>query len=108
MGSDETVRDAQRISAMTSPPVTIYSLTTCGWSRKAKAYFQERGVDFHAIEYDMAGPELQQKISAEMRQNGADGFPYVKIGGHIVKGYDPALYEQWLKPARPIRDGGPR
>ena len=93
---------------MTAPPVTIYSLSTCGWSRKAKAYFKQRGVDFHAIEYDMAGPDLQHKISAEMRQNGADGFPYVKIGGHTVKGYDPARYEQLLKLARPIRDGGPR
>ena len=64
---------------MTTPPVTIYSLSTCGWSRKAKAYFKERGVDFYAIEYDMAGPDLQQKISDEMHQNGADGFPYVKI-----------------------------
>ena len=93
---------------MSTPPVTIYSLSTCGWSRKAKAYFKQRGVDFHAIEYDMAGPDLQHKISAEMRQNGADGFPYVKIGGHTVKGYDPARYEQLLKLARPIRDGGPR
>ena len=56
-------------------------------------------MDFYAIEYDMAGPDLQQKISAEMRQHGADGFPFVKIGGHIVKGYDPARYEQLLKPA---------
>ncbi|MCX6373258.1 MAG: glutaredoxin family protein [Actinobacteria bacterium] len=93
---------------MTAPPVTIYSLSTCGWSRKAKAYFTERGVDFYAIEYDMAGPDLQQKISAEMRRSGADGFPFVKIGGHAVKGYDAARYEELLKGARPIRDGGPR
>jgi glutaredoxin len=84
---------------MSAPSVTIYSLSTCGWSRKAKAFFKERGIDFYAIEYDMAGPELQQKISAEMRQNGADGFPYVKIGGYTVKGYDPARYETLLKPA---------
>ena len=82
---------------MRAPPVTIYSLTTCGWSRKAKAYFKERGVDFHAIEYDMAGPELQQKISAEMSKEGADGFPFVRIGGRVVKGYDPATYDRLLK-----------
>ena len=82
-----------------NPPVTIYSLTTCGWSKKAKTYFKQHRVEAYIIEYDMAGPELQQKISAEMRQNGAEGFPYVKIGGHIVKGYDPARYEQLLKPA---------
>jgi hypothetical protein len=32
----------------------------------------------------------------------------VKIGGQIVKGYDAARYEQLLKLAPPIRDGGPR
>ncbi len=93
---------------MSAPPVTIYSLSTCAWSRKAKAYFKQRGVDFNAVEYDMAGADLQRKISAEMRQNGADWFPYVKIGGHTVKGCDPARYEKLLKLARPIRDGGPR
>ena len=82
-----------------TPPVTIYSLTTCGWSRKAKAYFQGRGVPFYAIEYDMAGPDLQRKISAEMHEHGADGFPYVKIGAHVVKGFDPATFEQLLKGA---------
>jgi glutaredoxin len=82
-----------------TPPVTIYSLTTCGWSKKAKAYFKQHGVDAYVIEYDMAGPDLQQKISAEMRQHGADGFPFVKIGRHVVKGYDPGTYERLLKAA---------
>ena len=51
-----------------NPPVTIYSLTTCGWSKKTKAFFKQHGVDAFVIEYDMAGPDLQRKISAEMRQ----------------------------------------
>ena len=67
-------------TAPATPPVTIYSLTTCGWSRKAKAYFEERGIPFYAIEYDMSGPDLQRKIGAEMQEHGAEGFPYVKIG----------------------------
>ena len=84
---------------MTAPPVTIYSLTTCQWSRKAKAFFKERGIKYYAIEYDMAGPELKQKIAAEMQQHGANGFPYVKIGGKVVRGFDPAQFEQFLRAA---------
>ena len=79
-----------------TPPVTIYSLTTCGWSAKAKAYFRQRGVNAFVIEYDTAGPDLQRKISAEMRQNGASGFPFVRIGGQVVKGFDPVRYEALL------------
>ena len=82
-----------------TPPVTIYSLTTCGWSRKAKEYFKQRGIKAFVIEYDTAGPDLQQKISAEMRKERADGFPFVRIGGRVVKGYDPATYDRLLRGA---------
>lgn len=81
------------------PPVTIYSLTTCGWSRKAKDFFRRRGVDAFVIEYDTAGPDLQGKISAEMKAEGADGFPFVRIAGTVVKGYDEKNYERLLKGA---------
>ena len=80
-----------------TPIVTIYSLTTCGWSAKAKAFFRARGISPFVIEYDMAGPELQAKISAEMAQHGANGFPFVKIAGHVVPGYSPDDYERLLK-----------
>jgi glutaredoxin len=79
------------------PPVTIYSLTTCGWSRKAKDFFGQRGIDAFVIEYDTAGSDLQRKISAEMKAEGASGFPFVRIAGQVVKGYDPENYERLLK-----------
>ncbi len=82
-----------------TPPVTVYSLTTCGWSRKAKAYFKRRGIKAFVIEYDTAGAALQQKIAAEMRREGAEGFPFVRIGGRVVKGYDPATYDKLLRGA---------
>lgn len=81
----------------TTPTVTIYSLTTCGWSAKAKAFFRGRGISPFVIEFDMAGPDLQAKISAEMRGHGAQGFPFVKIGGRVVPGYDPDEYERLLR-----------
>jgi len=82
-----------------TPPVTVYSLTTCGWSRKAKDYFKQRGIKAFVIEYDTAGPDLQRKISAEMKTAGADGFPFVRIGGKVVKGYDPTTYDRLLEHA---------
>ena len=82
-----------------TPPVTIYSLTTCGWSRKAKEHFKQRGIKAFVIEYDTAGPDLQRKIDAEMRKEKADGFPFVRIGGRVVKGYDPATYDRLLRGA---------
>ena len=49
------------------------------------------------IEFDMAGPELQAKIAAEMNAAGAQGFPFVKIGGHVVKGYAPDEFDRLLE-----------
>ncbi len=92
---EETQR--RRKATADTPIVTIYSLTTCGWCAKAKAFFRERGINPFVIEYDMAGPELQAKISAELREHGAHGFPFVKIGRHVVPGYAPENYERLLK-----------
>ncbi len=94
------LRQASRPEASTTattPTVTIYSLTTCGWSAKAKAFFRARGITPYVIEYDMAGPDLQARMSAEMRGHGARGFPFVKIGGRVVAGYSPDAYERLLK-----------
>ena len=83
----------------TTPTVVIYALTTCGWCAKAKAFFRARGIDPFVVEYDMAGPDLQARIATEMREHGADGFPFVKIGGHVVRGFSPAEYERYLRAA---------
>ncbi len=48
------------------------------------------------IEYDTVGPDLRRKIDDEMRRAGAQGFPFVKIGGAVVKGFDPGAYERQL------------
>jgi hypothetical protein len=45
----------------------------------------------------MAGPELQAKLAAELRAHGATGFPFVKIDGRVVPGYDPGEYERLLR-----------
>jgi glutaredoxin len=81
---------------MATPPVTIYSLSTCGWSTKAKAFFRQRNVNAFVFDYDKVGPELQHKIDEEMRQHQATGFPFVKIGRHVVKGFDPAAFSRLL------------
>jgi len=82
---------------MATPPVTIYALSTCSWSARAKSFFEQRHVDAFVFDYDQVGPDLKRKIAEEMRRNGADGFPMVKIGRHVVKGYDPDVYASLLK-----------
>lgn len=82
---------------MADPPVTIYSLTTCNWSTKTKKYFSDKGVDAFVFEYDRQDRELRRKIDEEMKSHGASGFPFVKIGSAVVKGYNPDAFERLLR-----------
>ena len=44
----------------------------------------------------MADRDLKRKIAAEIRANGSQGFPLVKINGCAVPGYSPQDYERLL------------
>jgi glutaredoxin len=95
--SGATRQEAPPTDSQTKPTVVIYSLTTCQWCARAKAFFRARDIAPLVVEYDMAGPELQAKLAAELRAHGATGFPFVKIGGRVVPGYDPDEYERLLR-----------
>lgn len=81
---------------MTTPPVLLISLSTCGYCEQAKAYFRTRGIVPTIIEFDSVGVDLRRQIAADMRAAGAQGFPFVKIGGRGVTGFDPAVYDRLL------------
>jgi glutaredoxin len=78
--------------------VFIYTLSTCPWCRKTKKFFNDKNIPFEFIDYDLADPEEQKKIWDEMTKYGAStAFPYVKIDGEVVVGYNPEKYEKLLK-----------
>ncbi len=78
--------------------VSMYTLSTCPWCRKTKKFFQDRGISFDFVDYDLAGEDEQNKIAAEMmKHTGHVSFPFVRIGDVTVIGYNPERYEQLLK-----------
>ena len=83
--------------------VMVYALSTCPWCRKTKEFFTARGVPFDFIDYDLADDGTQARIMAELDAEGATGFPFVKIGGSVVLGYQPDRFAAALEPreARP-------
>lgn len=76
--------------------VSMYTLSTCPWCRKTKAFFTERKIPFTFIDYDLADEATQNRISAEVDAQGATGFPYVKINDEVIAGYQPARYAKAL------------
>lgn len=77
-------------------PVSMYTLSTCPWCRKTKAFFTEHKVPFTFIDYDLADEATQSRISAEVDAAGATGFPYVKINDEVIAGYQPERYAKAL------------
>jgi glutaredoxin len=72
--------------------VKMYTLSTCPWCKKTKKFFKDHEISFEFIDYDLTDDNTREKILKEMRQNGANGFPYVKIGDNIIVGYKPEEY----------------
>jgi glutaredoxin len=77
-------------------PVSMYTLSTCPWCRKAKNFFKEHGVPFDFIDYDLADEATQKKIMTDLDAHGANGFPFVRIGDAVTIGYNPGRYKELL------------
>ena len=77
--------------------VTLYTLSTCPWCRKAKKFFADRNIPFTYIDYDLADEATQGRIMQELDAAGVTGFPYVKIGNEIISGYQPERYASALR-----------
>ena len=77
--------------------VTLYTLSTCPWCRKAKKFFTDNNIPFTDIDYDLADEATQGKILNELDANGATGFPYAKISNQVIVGYQPERYATALK-----------
>jgi glutaredoxin len=64
---------------------------------KTKKFFKENEVPFDHVDFDLASKEEQEKIIKEMRGYGvAIAFPFVKIDGEVVAGYNPDRYKELL------------
>jgi len=78
--------------------VIIYALSTCLWCKKTKKYFDDLKIPYEAIDYDKQDEARQEKIMAEIKKDGCTGsFPFTRIGGACVQGYDPEEFSKQLE-----------
>lgn len=64
--------------------VTIYSTPTCPWCKRAKAYLDEKDIQYESI--DVSSNEAAQKEMID--KSGQIGVPVLDIDGKIVIGFD--------------------
>ncbi len=72
--------------------VTVYSTPTCPYCIYAKDYFRSQGVAFADVDVSRDRVAAQEMIS----KSGQMGVPVIDIGGTIVVGFQPEVFEKLI------------
>lgn len=67
------------------PKVEIFTKFTCGYSARAKALLDEKGVAYEEHEISMGGPKRAEMLE---RANGSTTVPQIFIGDAHIGGCD--------------------
>ena len=83
--------------AKQSLTVELYTMSTCPWCKKAKAFLDDRKVVYTYVDFDLADEVMQTRIQDEMLARNASAFPFAKFGeGDFIVGYNPEAYARLL------------
>lgn len=90
------------MSNSTTPQVTVYSTSWCGFCQTEKQWLESLGVTFTSkdIEADKtAHDELMAKLDGDFR-----GVPVTDIDGDIIVGFDRPALEESLRQKQLLKD----
>ncbi len=71
--------------------VTIFTSSTCGYCIQAKAWMDEKN-----IEYTERNINVDKDARQELIKNGFMGVPILYVGDEVVQGFDKAKLEELL------------
>ncbi|MFX0012011.1 MAG: glutaredoxin family protein [Candidatus Hermodarchaeota archaeon] len=80
--------------------VSIFTLSTCMWCKKCKAYLKDRDVKYKYIDVDSITSDQKSKILEYLRENYKPdriAYPFLVCDDKFVVGYDPNKYEELIK-----------
>lgn len=81
-----------------SDPIFVYALSTCPWCRKAKQYFEDKGVEFEAVDVDLLPDDESDRLAGEAFElSGSRAYPVVRIGDEVIVGYLPERFDELLQ-----------
>ncbi len=72
--------------------VTVYSTPTCPYCVKAKDYLKEKGVEYRDVDVSQDRAAAMEMIE----KSGQMGVPVIDIGGEVVIGFQPKVFDQLL------------
>ena len=78
---------------MADTQVTVYSTTWCGFCKAAKQYFSSKNVAFTEVDVEQDMAAAQQIV----QETGQMGVPVIRIGSHVIVGFDRPKIDAALK-----------
>lgn len=78
---------------MTTKKVIIYSTPTCPYCVYAKNFFKEKGVSFEDIDVSRDHARAMEMVE----KSGQMGVPVIDIGGEIIVGFQPDVFDELIK-----------
>ena len=75
------------------PSVELYTTTWCPWCKKAREYFNTRGIAFTERDIEKATGAREKKYGLDRDKR----VPVAIIGDRLVRGYAPAQYQAALE-----------
>ena len=84
---------------ISSQEISIFTLSTCMWCKKAKNWLIERGIKYHYVDVDKIDPSEKSKVLTYLRENYKPdriSYPFFICDDEFVVGYDPTKYEKLI------------
>jgi glutaredoxin-like protein NrdH len=83
-----------------SHEVSIYTLSTCMWCKKCKAYLKDRDIKYKYIDIDNLSSKQKSEVLEYLREKYKPdriAYPFLVCDDKFVVGYDPNKYEEIMK-----------
>ncbi len=82
--------DFIKVSGRDVGNIKIFTLSTCGWCRKTKAFLNDNGIEYTYIDVDkLEGNETDAVRQEQMKFNKSGSFPTIVINDkECIVGYD--------------------
>jgi glutaredoxin-like protein NrdH len=83
-----------------SQDISIFTLSTCMWCKKCKAYLNDREIKYKYIDVDKLNSNEKSEILGYLRENYKPdriAYPFLVCDGKFIVGYDPNKYEELIK-----------
>lgn len=87
--SEKARKEAARKRAQATKSVVMYSAAWCGVCRRAKRYFEAKGIDFAEKDIDQSEANMD-----EFHKLGGRGVPLIIVDRTKLSGFSPASFEQ--------------